>query len=108
MDVKLVLDGDITVVALSGRMEIEKAQAFKAACLRNFPNRKIVFCMRNLSFVGSSGIQSLFSALSDLNSSNKMNAKIAGLNQDFTRLFQFSECPNLELHENVETAIQSF
>lgn len=108
MEIKLVLDGDITVVALSGRIEIEKAQAFKAACARSFANRKIVFCMKNLNFVGSSGIQNLFSALNDLNSSNKMTAKIAGLNQDFARLFQFSECPNLELHENVEGAIQSF
>ncbi len=108
MDLKLVLDGEITVVSLSGKIEVEKAQAFKAACLRSFANRKVVFCMKKLNFVGSSGIQSFFGVLNDLNSSNKLNVKIAGLNQDFARLYQFADCSHLELHESIEGAIQSF
>ena len=48
MEVKLLLDGDITVVSLSGRIEIEKTQSFKKACLQNFSDRKVVFCMKNL------------------------------------------------------------
>ncbi len=108
MEVRILLDGDVAVVSLSGRIEIEKAQSFKIACLQNFKNKKIVFCMKNLNFVGSSGIQSFFGILNDLNASNKMNAKIAGLNPDFQRLFSFTECSNLEVHESVEGALQSF
>ncbi|MEK2645602.1 STAS domain-containing protein [Bdellovibrio sp. BCCA] len=108
MEIKLVLDGDITVVSLSGRIEIEKTQSFKKACLQNFSQRKVVFCMKNLNFVGSSGIQNFFGVLNELNSSNKLNAKIAGLNPDFQRLFSFSECANLEVHESIENALQSF
>ncbi|MDG0816523.1 STAS domain-containing protein [Bdellovibrio svalbardensis] len=108
MEVRILLDGDVAVVSLSGRIEIEKAQSFKTACLQNFKNKKIVFCMKNLNFVGSSGIQSFFGILNDLNAANKMNAKIAGLNPDFQRLFSFTECSNLEVHESVEGALQSF
>ncbi|QDK37885.1 STAS domain-containing protein [Bdellovibrio sp. NC01] len=108
MEVKILLDGDIAVVSLSGRIEIEKTQSFKQACLSNFKNKKIVFCMKNLNFVGSSGIQSFFGVLNDLNANNKMNAKIAGLNPDFQRLFSFTECKNLEVHESVENALLSF
>ncbi|WP_415063720.1 STAS domain-containing protein [Bdellovibrio sp.] len=108
MEVKIVLDGDIAVVSLSGRIEIEKTQSFKKACLQNFSEKKVVFCMKNISFVGSSGIQNFFGVLNDLNSNHKLNAKIAGLNPDFQRLFKFSECSSLEVHESIEGALQSF
>lgn len=108
MEVKLLLDGEITIISLSGRIEIEKTQTFKNACLQSLSSKKVVFCMKNLSFVGSSGIQSFFNVLNELNSTQKMNAKIAGLNQDFQRLFNFSECSSLEVHENIEGALQSF
>lgn len=108
MEVKLILDGDIVVVSLSGRIEVEKNQSFKNACLQNFSNKKVVFCMKNLSFVGSSGIKNFFGVLDELNSDKKISVKVAGLNPDFQRLFSFSECKALEMHETVEGAIQSF
>ncbi|HWU42999.1 MAG TPA: STAS domain-containing protein [Bdellovibrio sp.] len=108
MEVKLLLDGDIAVVSLSGRIEIEKTQSFKRACLENFKDKKIVFCLKNLNFVGSSGIQSFFGVLNELNAEKKMNAKLAGLNPDFQRLFKFTECSSLELHESIENALLSF
>lgn len=108
MEVKLVLDGDIAIVSLSGRIEIEKTQSFKKACLQNFADKKVVFCMKNLHFVGSSGIQSFFGVLNELNTRNQMQVKVAGLSADFHRLFSFSECQNLEVHESIEGALQSF
>lgn len=108
MEIRLVLDGDIAVVSLSGRIEMEKMMSFKKACLQRFADKKVVFCMKNLNFVGSSGIQNFFTILSDLNENKKMSARISGLNSDFQRLFQFSGCSNLELYENIEGAIQSF
>lgn len=108
MHIKLVLDGDIAVVSLSGRIEIEKNQSFKVACLKKFSDKKVVFCMKNLNFVGSSGIQNFFGVLNELNTNKRLSAKIAGLNPDFQRLFSFSECANLEVHESIEGALQSF
>lgn len=108
MNIKILLDGDIAVVSLSGRIEIEKTHSFKKACLQNFTDKKVVFCMKNLSFVGSSGIQSFFGVLNDLNSNKQLNAKIAGLTPDFQRLFNYSACSALEVHESIEGALQSF
>lgn len=108
MEIKLVLDGDISIVSLSGRIELEKNQFFKLACLQKFSDKKVVFCMKNLNFVGSSGIQNFFGVLNDLNTTNKVTVKIAGLTPDFQRLFNFSECSNLEVHESIEGALQSF
>lgn len=108
MNIKLLLDGDIAVVSLSGRIEIEKTQSFKRACLQKFSDKKVVFCMKNLNFVGSSGIQNFFGVLNDLHGHRKMSVKIAGLSPDFQRLFQFADCVNLELHDSIENALQSF
>jgi anti-anti-sigma factor len=108
MDVKLLLDGDVVVVSLSGRIDIEKNQHFKRACLQNFSNKKVVFCMKNISFVGSSGIKSFFHVLNDLNTNNKLCAKLAVSNPDFKRLFNVLECKNLEIHDSIEGALQSF
>jgi anti-anti-sigma factor len=108
MEVKLLLDGDITVVSLSGRIDIDKTQSFRSALLQNFPHKKVVFCMKNLNFVGSTGIQSFFSVLNDLKADKKMDVRISGLNPDFQRLFQFSGYSALEMHQDIENAIQSY
>ena len=108
MDVKLILDGEITIISLSGRIEIEKTQNFKKACEDNFKDKKVVFCMKNLTFVGSSGIQNFFGIINELNTDPHFNLKISGLNPDFQRLFNFSACANLQMHESIEGALQSF
>jgi anti-anti-sigma factor len=108
MELKLLMDGKISVVSLSGRIEVEKAQHFKKACLQNFKDKNIVFCMKSLNFVGSSGIQSFFSILNELNTSKKMNVKITGLSPDFQRVLQFSDCSTLEVHEDIDKAVKSF
>jgi Anti-anti-sigma regulatory factor (antagonist of anti-sigma factor) len=108
MEVKLLLDGDITVISLSGRIDIDKTQAFKSACLQNFTHKKVVFCLKNLNFVGSTGIQSFFGVLNDLKATKEIDVRISGLNHDFQRLFQFASCPELEMHQDIENAIQSY
>lgn len=108
MEIKLLLDGEIAVVSLSGRIEVERTQFFKRACLQKFSDKKVVFCLKNLNFVGSSGIQNFFSILNDLNVSQRMNAKISGLTPDFKRLFNSSQCSSLEVHESIENALQAF
>ncbi|MNT72837.1 hypothetical protein D3C72_2114750 [compost metagenome] len=64
--------------------------------------------MKNLNFVGSTGIQSFFGVLNELKAHKKMDVRISGLNPDFQRLFQFSACAELEMHQDIENAIQSY
>lgn len=108
MQLKMVLDGEITVISLSGRIDIDKTQSFKQACVENFADKKLIFCMKNLSFVGSTGIQSFFNVLNELKANKKVDVKISGLNSDFRRLLNFTECSQLEVHEDIEGAMQSF
>lgn len=108
MEAKFYQKGDVTVVNLSGRLEIEKTQPFRHACMHNLKGRRVVFCMQELNFVGSTGIQGFFQIIRDFNISNEFKAKIVGLKPDFQRLLVFSNLPELEFCESVNGALQGF
>lgn len=108
MEAKVYQDGDITVVALRGRLSIEKTPAFRMACEQTLKGKKVVFCMKELSFVGSSGIQSFFQLIREFNQSKHFEAKISDLKPDFHRLLVFSGVADLEICENTAGALSRF
>jgi anti-anti-sigma factor len=109
MIAQLSYQGEVTVVSLSGRVDIEKAAYLRQTCLNRFANKKIVFCMDRLHFVGSSGIQNLFALMEELQALRGCDVKMAGLNPDFQRLWSYAQRNGvLEIHENLEKAILSF
>lgn len=108
MEAKFYQEGEVTIVALSGRLCIEKAPAFKNACLQGLKGKKVVFCMKDLSFVGSTGIQSFFQTIREFNQSRHFNAKISDLKPDFCRLLSFGGTADLEVCENTAGAVMSF
>lgn len=107
MQAKMLQLGDVTVVTLQGRLEIERANYLKKVCLDNLKNKKVVFCLEGLSFVGSSGIQNFFGFLDEVNKNKMMNVRLAGLKPDFMRLWSFSD-RNVELHGSLDEAMKSF
>lgn len=108
MNAQMSLQNDVTVISLSGRMNIEKAAFLRSACIKQFQNKKVVFCLNALHFVGSSGIQTLFQMMEELKASFGCEVKMAGLNPDFQRLWQYGQKSPLEVHENIEKALVSF
>lgn len=107
MQAKVLNRGDVTIVSLQGRLEIERANYLKKICLDNLKNKKVVFCLDELSFVGSSGIQNFFGFIDEMNSNKTMNVKLAGLKPDFMRLWSFAQ-RSVELHQNIDSAVESF
>jgi anti-anti-sigma factor len=108
MEAKFYQEGEITVVALSGRLCIEKTPAFRTACVQSLKGKKVVFCMKDLSFVGSTGIQSFFQAIRELHQAKLFIAKISDLKPDFFRLLSFGGTTDLDICENMAGAILSF
>lgn len=107
MQAKMLQLGDVTVVTLQGRLEIERANYLKKVCMDNLKNKKVVFCLDQLSFVGSSGIQNFFGFLDEVNKNHTMEVRLAGLRPDFMRLWSFSE-RNVQLHKSIDEAVKSF
>ncbi|WP_413291423.1 STAS domain-containing protein [Bdellovibrio sp. HCB337] len=108
MEAKFYQEGEVTVVALSGRLCIEKTPAFRTACLQSLKGKKVVFCMKDLNFVGSTGIQSFFQTIREFNQSKHFTAKISDLKPDFYRLLSFGGAADLEICENMAGALTSF
>ena len=108
MEAKFYQEGEVTIVALSGRLCIEKAPAFRSACMQGLKGKKVVFCMKDLNFVGSTGIQTFFQTIREFNQSKHFSAKISDLKPDFFRLLSFGGTADIEICENMAGAVTSF
>lgn len=108
MEAKLQVHGDVTVVQLSGKIDIEKSQNFTQVCRRTFRGKKVVFCLTGLQFVGSSGIQSFFRALGELHTGSPFGIRLSGVSPDFQRMLHYSAVPGLAIHETIDRAIHSY
>ena len=108
MEVKTEKLGAVTVVHVSGKLNLEKNMSFREACLRSLSNQKIVFSLRNLQFVGSSGIQSFFRTLSEIHRKTSCEVKVADVNPDFLRILQYAALPDLEIMPSLEMAVNRF
>ncbi len=107
MVAQLFNQGDVAVLALSGRVNIEKTAFLRNACLGQLKNAKVIFNMQGLSFVGSSGIQNLFNLAEELKSNCGCDVKIVGLSQDFQRLWSHTS-KTLPVFESLDKALVSF
>ena len=108
MEAKLAQVGEVVVVTINGRLDIDMAPPFKEACLKNLLDKKVVFNLQPMSFVGSTGIQSFFQVLKELHAKNKFGVRIAGMTADFLRLWKVHTDATFVIYETSQTAVLSF
>lgn len=108
MEARIQNDGDVCVIHLKGRVDMEANENFRKTCLSQLSVDKIVFDMRELSFVGSNGITPFIETFALLSQRNSASIKICGVGCEFRRIFEASGIQNLEIYENEGTAKQSF
>jgi anti-anti-sigma factor len=82
---------DVVLVCLSGRIEIEKSKALKRVLMKDYKETKMVFCLKELSFVGSYGLTLFMQVLQDLNKENLCTIKISGATRDIQFLMDSCE-----------------
>lgn len=82
---------DVVLVCLSGRIEVEKSKELKKVLLRDYKNAKMVFCLKDISFVGSYGMTVFFQILQELVKQNVCNIKISGATRDIQFLMDSFE-----------------
>lgn len=105
MDAKLKQQGDVTIVTLTGRLDVEKAEPFRRACLNNLANRKVIFNLNGLSFVGSSGITPFLKTIQDIAKTGDVRLCHVGL--EFKKLIHLTVDPNCQFFENELAAFDS-
>ena len=106
METSIRRQGEWTVVKISGRIELEKAQIFRDACLKSLKNEKVVFELDRLQFVGSTGMTEFFECLHDIENMKGCGVKLVGLSPDFKRFVAFTKASQLKIHDSLEEAFK--
>ncbi len=75
--------GDLMIVQVSGRISPDQNKPFRDICEKNLKNRKVIFCLDNLSFTASANISTFFESIGMIE-----GAKVVGLQTDFHRLLE--------------------
>lgn len=107
MEAKLKVTSDVTIITLSGRLNIEETQSFQRTCLKHFTGKKVVFNMEKVNFVGSTGIQPFFDTVKTLTESGDHGVKLVSVQPELKRIFQNIENQKLEFHETETSAVLS-
>lgn len=108
MKVSMKEQGEVFFLQIEGRLEIEKIKLLTTELQTKYQNKKILFCLEKLSFVGSCGIQKFFLDLEGLQRSHQIQAKIVGLPKDFQFMLRFTEMASLEFVDNVQVGLDRF
>ncbi len=109
MKASIEKQGDITVVVLAGTVNLEVTDPFRQVCLTHLLHEKLVFNMKDLNFVGSTGLTLFVGVIKEVNNLNDFGLKVVGAKPEFRRLIQaqIDEGP-LHFYDEMSMALGSF
>ena len=98
-------DKDIFVINVQGSLSVNDVDMLKAICKRKLNRKKVLFNLKELSFVGSSGISVFYEALNSLKANNSL--KMCCVSSEFKRIFD-NEGFDFSVYQSEEEALSSF
>ena len=110
-------NGDTLVVSIDGKIDYETQVPFKdelqklAKPVRNTDSTptKVIFNLKNLEFVGSSGISNLVQTLKDFNTRAEVKPRYCHVKSEFQKIIKaFDEEQGFEIFDTEERARSSF
>lgn len=108
MQAKMEVKEGVTLVYLSGRIDYEAADRFRETCLKVLVDKKLVFNLESLSFVGSSGITPFIETMQDLYFQSQGALKLCSVGVEFRKVIDSSKIKNIEVYDDIETARIAF
>jgi len=101
-------EGELFVIHLKGIIDFDSTEPFRKTVLSHLKDRKVVFNLNELSFVGSNGITPFIETLVELSQGDETNIRFCHLSSEFQRIFEASDIKNLKIYENEQIAKNSF
>ncbi len=101
MEAKFYEVGDLTIVEIKGRIEPDQNKPFRDVCERKLKNKKVVFCLEQLSFTASANISTFFESISMI-----QEARLVGLQHDFYKLLALKGM-SMKTYDSLSAAINS-
>lgn len=102
MEAKVQHKEDVVVVNLKGFIDIETAKPFREACMKSIArlDKRIIFNLEGLNFVGSNGIIPFLQTLEELRSQSKMQMGFCKVSSEFQKIFSASPLNDIEIYED--------
>jgi|GEM_PF-2344451 len=108
MVAKLSWYGDIMIVGLQGNLDFESVSQFRKKAERHFAQNKVIFSLKGLNFVGSTGVQDFVKVLSELSAKNPHGLGIAEARSEYELLLQPYQGHTLVLFKTLDLAKRFF
>lgn len=108
MQARMIREGEIVVVHLSGRVDVETAEPFRDVCLKRLIGCPVVFDFQALSFVGSSGIIPFLETMQQFHFKNVKGIKFSGVGSEFQKVFSATPLNVVEIHASASLAVEAF
>ena len=111
MKAKIKQKGSTTILELEGNIDFETAKPFRQKCHTILEEKRnqtqLVFNMKGLKFVGSSGLSSFIQTLKELNKSS-LKPRFFGVASEFKKLFKiYSPEESFQIYSSEEEAVES-
>ena len=97
--------GKIFVIDVHGSLTVSDMDSFKMICNSKLKKKKVLFNLKELSFVGSSGISVFYETLTSLKKNNSL--KMCCVSPEFKRIFD-NEGLGFSIYQSEEEALSSF
>lgn len=115
MKTQIKKSGDTIVVEVNGKLDYETQQPFKDHLNKLIRNSKtdtvptqIVFNLKQLEFVGSSGISNFVQTLKDFNRSSPIKPRYCHVGSEFQKVIRaFDEEEGFDFYDTEERALRN-
>lgn len=107
MEASVNWEDNVIIVKLSGTLDFDKAYEFKKKSLRHFIQNKVVFSIKDLNFVGSTGMSSFIETLSEISVKNPNGVLVCDVGLEYKRLFETFLNDKLQICNSVSEAKQT-
>lgn len=111
MQARVKKKGEITILELFGNVDFESAKPFHDQCttfIKDANHQRVVFNMKGLRFVGSSGISCFIQTLREFNHLS-IKPRFCGVGSEFKKMFRiYSPEETYEIFASEDEAAGSF
>jgi MFS superfamily sulfate permease-like transporter len=108
MVAKLSWYGDIMIVGLQGQLDFESVNQFRKKSQRHFAQNKVIFSLKNLNFVGSTGVQDFVRVLAELSEKNPYGLGVAEARSEYELLLEPYQGHSLVMFKSLDLAKRFF
>lgn len=102
MNATIDWDKDIMVVQLSGTLDFDKAYEFREKGLKHFIKDKVILSLKDLDFVGSTGMSSFVQTLAEISLQNPNGLQVCNVSLEYMRMLEPHFNEKFQVFENVE------